>query len=507
MRFSRVGLVGAVVALGSVLVGVRAADAARPDGELEIKVVDAESKEPLAARLNVLDARRRPLRTRGIGLAKHGDHFYIDGSSVLGLRRGQYTFDLDCGPEYKSRSGNFEIDRRSEDSETIEMHRVADLAKEGWYAADLDCDRPLIDLGVVLRAEQITYTPLTSWRLEKGKAWRPVKRRQPAGATTPAGVAQHAASVADAEGSLLLFRPDDAVLGEAPGFGGAPSVGDLREAREQGYRVVAADTTSWRLPIWLAGGVLDAINVIDRNCVGGVASKTGRRPPRLMFPGPQGPGRWRETIYFHALNAGLRLPAVAGSGSGDTETHLGASRVYAHCPDEFTVAAWWEAVDAGETVVTNGPLLRPSVFGRYPGYVFGLRGGSFEAPIALNLSTRRTVEYLELIQNGEVAESVALRGWAESGGRLPELTFDASGWFTIRAVTDAEDRYEYALSSPFYVEGSAGPRISRASCQFFVDWLGELADRRGQLTPDADRKDLTAAQQFWQTRLKQANAP
>ncbi|MEM9187219.1 MAG: hypothetical protein AAGB00_12060, partial [Planctomycetota bacterium] len=147
------------------------APAARPDGNLEIRVVEAPIEgsgggTPLPARMHLRDARDRAVRKRGLGLAAHGDHFYLDGATTLGLRRGRYTFLIDAGWERRTQSSErpFEIERRAEDSKTLEMRRFANLAEEGWHAADVDAGRPLRDLGVVVRAEGLAYAPLTVWR-------------------------------------------------------------------------------------------------------------------------------------------------------------------------------------------------------------------------------------------------------------------------------------------------------------------------------------------------------
>ena len=67
-------------------------------------------------------------------LNQYADYFYIDGRVTLPLMRGQYEFELEAGPEYRTQKGHFEIDRHADDTKTIEMHRFADLAKEGWWS-------------------------------------------------------------------------------------------------------------------------------------------------------------------------------------------------------------------------------------------------------------------------------------------------------------------------------------------------------------------------------------
>ena len=42
---------------------------------------------------------------------------------------------------------------------------------------------------------------------------------------------------------------------------------------------------------------------------------------------------------------------------------VGYNRVYVHCGEELTWDKWWENLRRGQVVVTNGPLLRPRVFG------------------------------------------------------------------------------------------------------------------------------------------------
>lgn len=478
-----------------------AAAAARPDGELEVRVVEAKTQTPLPARIHLKNARGKAVRTRGLGLAPHGDHFYLDGSTTLGLRRGLYTFLIDAGWERRTQFSPrpFEIQRRAQDTKTLEMQRYANLAEEGWFAADLDANRSLKDLGVVLRAEGLTYAPLTTWLFDE-KPWRETQRLVP-DRKLPAGVGLHVARFATTDGALLLVRSGE-LINPSDLPNSEPTADQLRDLRAKGYHVVVADISSWRLPIWLAAGVVDAVCVIDRTSgfeLVDTKQSKGRAALSRLFPGERGPGRWREAIYFHALNTGLRIPALAGSGSGDTPSPLGTNRVYTYCRREFSIEEWWQSSLDGQTVVTNGPLMRPKVFGEPPGFTFPLDGGSFTASIALNLTTRDRVDYLELIQNGEPAASVRLEDWAKAGGKLPELQFDAPGWFTVRAVTNDTKRYQMALAAPYFVGNE--PYISRASCQFFLDWLQAYAEL-GSDRPDAD---LTNATRFWQTRLSEAN--
>ena len=145
-----------------------------------------------------------------------------------------------------------------------------------------------------------------------------------------------------------------------------------------------------------------------------------------------------------------------------------------------------------------------------PGHVFqGDKGQTLELQIALNLSTRDPIDYLEVIKDGKKAHEVRLDEWANKKGMLPPLTFDRSGWFLIRAVTNNPKTYRFASTGPYYVEIGYEPRVSKKSAQFFVDWVYERA-RRIKLDDASQKEEVLQyhreARDFWQKKLAEANA-
>jgi hypothetical protein len=188
---------------------------------------------------------------------------------------------------------------------------------------------------------------------------------------------------------------------------------------------------------------------------------------------------------------------------------VGYNRVYVHVDGEFTYERWWESLRRGQVTVTNGPLLRPTVHGHLPGHVFHAPEGSeLELEIALTLSTRRPISYLELVRNGQVEHSIRFDEYAKSG-KLPKLTFTESGWFLVRATTDVQETYRFAMTGPWYVQIGDGPRISRTSAQFFLDWVYERA-RRIQLADPAQRRAVIephrVARDFFEDLVQRAGA-
>ena len=158
-------------------------------------------------------------------------------------------------------------------------------------------------------------------------------------------------------------------------------------------------------------------------------------------------------------------------------------------------------------MISNGPLLRTKVEGFPPGEVFLLAPGeSREFEIALHLSyyERAAVEYLEILQNGEVVHQIRLNELAKSQGKLPKIKFDESGWFAVRAMTNNSSNYQFASTGPYYVESNSQPRISRRSVQFFLDWL-DAAD--AEFAEDISHLAETAvARKFWQQLFLKSNA-
>lgn len=501
-----IGLIGSrrdflLVATAAGQLCALSASAKRPDGHLELAIVDAETGDPLAARIHLTDARGRAAPASRAaepwGTAALGDHAYVDGTTTLGLRRGAYRFLLDAGPEYRTQHGHFEIVRHAEDSKTVEVRRHAQLADEGWFAADLASHRPADDADLLHRAEQLTHTPPLAavWQDDEWAPPKLIERRRRDAEVVGANVLW-----SEARGAVWLMDPDGSrAVADLPTPGDS-SVTFLQAARKGGWRVVAS-ITSRELPLWIAHELVDAVVVIDgwaESPAGAAAAKLGRQPDQLRFPGEQGPGRWRRYLYESLIETGVRLPPVALSGSSLNTSPLGSSRVYAFTDGDSSAEAWWDAADDLSVVVTNGPLLRPFIGGTAPGETFLVGPGETRTfSIALNLATRTTIDYLEIVKDGRVARNVRLADVAAAGGRLPEVTFDAAGWLAIAAVTIAEDRYELALSAPWFVEDAKGERISQPACEAWQAALAEASEVFGNSDPDS----YEAARTYWLDRL------
>ena len=148
--------------------------------------------------------------------------------------------------------------------------------------------------------------------------------------------------------------------------------------------------------------------------------------------------------------------------------------------------------------------------GELPGHVFsGLDGQSLDLKISATLSTQDPVSAIEIVKNGRVERAVPIAEW-KNGGTLATLTFVESGWFLVRAIADNPKTFRFASTAPYYVEiGKTKRRISKASAQFFLDWVRERAQRVKLEDADQRREVLKPherAERFWADVVSRANS-
>jgi hypothetical protein len=475
--------------------------------------VDAETQQPIAVNLFLRNARNVAVKAPPQPFWK--DHFAFPGSVVLELSPGQYTFEMERGPEYNVRSGQFVIESGATDSTEVSLERFVDMKKEGWWSGDLHIHRPPADIPLLMLAQDLHVAPVITWWNENN-AWKDMPLPDPALVQFDNDRFYHLLAGEDERGggALLYFnlpRPLELAAGSAKEFPPMSRFAEL--ARQQpGAHLDVEKPFWWDMPVWVALGLADSIglahNHLQRDRM--LANEAWGKPrDPSAYPAPLGTGYWSQDIYYHLLNCGLRIPPSAGSASGVLQNPVGYDRVYVHCGEHLTYEGWWEGLRAGRVVVTNGPLLRPRVNGELPGHVFRAGAGqAVELKVTLNLAARDRIEYLEVVQNGQVVHEVRLDEYRKQRGELPPVSFDASGWLLVRAVTANPQTFRFASTGPYYVEIGDQPRISRRSAQFFADWVDQRI--AGLPLEDAQQKSqamayLDKARAFWQQKVAAAN--
>jgi len=481
-------------------------------GQLELTVVDRRTKQPIACRMHLRNAKGRPHRPSKVPFWH--DHFVFAGTITLKLPLGEYSFEMERGPEYVERTGRFTINRFADDRKEVDMLRFVDMSSYGWWSGDVDVRRPAEDIELLMLADDLHVAPVVTWWDDQDD-WHGKPPREGLLVRFDRDRFYHLMAGAHdrAGGTFLYFNLPAPLKLDAASREYPPPPVYLDRAREHaGAWVDLTRPFWWDLPMLVAHDQVDSIQILHGDlCRDRVIQDDAGGKPRdkALYPGVQGTGRWSQAIYFHLLNCGLRIPPTAGSSSGLSPNPVGYNRVYVHVDGEFTYEKWWEGLRAGRVVVTNGPLLRPTVEGHLPGHVFRReQGQKLDLEIGLTLSTREPISYIELVKNGKVEHSIRFDEYAKSG-RLPGLTFERSGWFLVRTVTDLGKTHRLAMTGPYYVQIGYEPRISRSSAQFFLDWVYERARQIKLDDPDQQRAVLDyhrAARDFWQDRVSRANA-
>jgi hypothetical protein len=482
-------------------------------GRIDLTIVDRATGKPVPCRIHLKDAAGKP--QRAAKLPFWHDHFVCPGTVRLELPPGTYTYEIERGPEYRLSTGSFTLGDRTAPERTVRLERLTDLSAEGWWSGELHVHRPVEDMDLLLRAEDLHVAPVITWWNNRN-LW--ATQQPPADPLVRCDGNRYYHVLAgedEREGGALLFcnlpRPL-AITGAAREY---PSpMKFVEEARRQpGAWIDIEKPFWWDVPVWLASGQADSIGLANNHMCRDRMSESeawGRPRDVKRMPPPLGNGYWTQEIYYHLLNAGLRLPPSAGSASGVLPNPVGYNRVYVHVGPDFGYEKWWEGLRAGRSFVTNGPLLRVTAAGKLPGHVFTAPAGEgVQVELRAALTTRDPVRTLEVIRNGRVERAVPFEEWSKTG-TLGTLTFRESGWFLVRVIADNPKTFRFASTAPYHVEvGEVKRRLSKGSAQFFLDWVRE---RLGRVKVDdpARREEVLRyhhrAETFWQDRVAKANA-
>ncbi len=218
-------------------------------------------------------------------------------------------------------------------------------------------------------------------------------------------------------------------------------------------------------------------------------------------------------LWHRFLNLGVPLAASAGTDvmlDYHRTMAVGTTRIYVHVPGPFRIAAYLEALRAGKSFVTTGPLLDFRVEGARPGDAVG-QGG--EAAWTLTLAHTGPVAQVDLIVNGEAVDT--LSGLDGPGVRelTGSLSLPAGGWVAARAHGGPEswpgmNGSVFAQTSPVWI-GEVGSHDAGAANAAARDLLraldhseAEVRERYGELPIPRILERFTLARERLQDFLR-----
>jgi hypothetical protein len=207
--------------------------------------------------------------------------------------------------------------------------------------------------------------------------------------------------------------------------------------------------------------------------------------------------------WYRALDAGYRLPLVAGTDKMSAEVPLGQVRTWARLADgeALTFASWARAVRAGRTFVSSGPVLELRVEGFEPGDVITVPPGTDLEVEVVARAAQPVISDVELVHDGEVTRAVSTPEPATALTLRERVRVERSGWLAARsrspfAIGSAFATAMAAHTSAVYLEvpGRPQPPADMSTSLTVVDgtraWLEQLAPVRDERERERFRRFL-----------------
>jgi hypothetical protein len=435
---------------------------------------------------------------------------YIDGSCEIGLPPGLLQVTICKGPEYPRLEQQIQL-AAGKLAWRYTLQRWSDVRQQQWFPGDCRChllsphaallEGTAEDLAVVNLLACLTTVQDDREGWSEPTAHPAFSNllafsgQEPALEQSGCMVVVNTHNIHHQLGSLGLLNCHRVVYPLAFGFAGHEdkfdnwTLADWCDQchRKQGLVIWTWTTASDRKPHGevLADLLLGKVDAYEVD--------------RFSYSTPQLP--WSSDNWYGLLNCGFQVPLVGASGKNCNYIALGAVRTYARLlPDQpLSYQHWIEAVRAGRTFASNGPLLSLEVDGRDPGATLALTEGR---PVRVRASARSLVpfERLEVIVNGEVAANQTPSGHPAEATLETEIYVPPGGWLAARCWGRtwlpgySFGQRVYAHTSPVYLRHAGRPPpIDAAAVRMFGGYLDaslQWVQTQGRFENDAQRERL-----------------
>jgi len=473
-----------------------------PVGRLRVVTVDRAGR-PLSARVSVARADGRAYAPDDAW--RHADeafdrserafeysYFHSTGSAELTVPAGQVHVEVWRGPEYRVARVDVAVPAGGRRVQRVILDRLDNLPRRGWWSGDLHVhmnyggayrNTPR-HLAFQARAEDLHVVEDLIVNKEQRIPDLAYFRTDADPASRPGFLLMHAQEFhTSVWGHMGLLGLNSHYI--VPEYAGYPNtaaaslypsnaaIADLAHAQggTVGYvhpfdtKPDPSDTVeqlTYELPVDVALGKVDYLEVMGYS-------------DHLIT----------SEIWYRLLNCGFRLPAGAGTDAFPNFASLrgppGLVRVFVHSGGGATLdhRRWLAGLKGGHTFVTNAPLLEFSLAGRAMGDEIRLPAGEHRLTAHIGLRSNVPIDHLEIIGNGKVVATIALRGDRTAAHDSVSIPVTASGWYVLRAYSDrAEtpvlDLYPFASTSPIYVSLGDQPVRSSEDAKFFVRWIERI---------------------------------
>lgn len=438
----------------------------------------------------------------------HTPYFHTDGSSEVEVPAGPLTVEAVKGPEYQPASAAIEVQPGSVHEVRLRLERHTDAAALGWYGGDthghdlhqgrfgLDHDRFFNQL--VAEDLRVTNALIHMDGTRLMGRWEDLTG-SPHPLSTETHILQYAQEFRGSFGHVGMLGVSEFVM---PLIGGATNTAFAEDVLNAHYLDAARSQGGlggFMHPY--SGSIATPVDVSSSEIPIDVALGSGDFYDVICF--------WYDDLnnarmYYKLLNAGVRLPATGGTDNFSDvwrDGSSGAARTYAKVEGGLTVPAWLDAVRAGRTFATNGPLLFLSVDGLEPGgEIAVMSDGPQTYDVGLEVASHSPLYSAEIIVNGEMVKRFDLDGLDLPTRLSHDITLDGPGWIAARVVGPSSryisGSYAFAQTSPVYIVDDGSLFVSASDAEFLAETAMEVrgrAEARNRWHSTGARDDYLAA--------------
>ena len=495
---------------------------------LQGEVIDAESHEPLPARISIRAATGTwyfPKSASSQGSAVEyrrqvspsslEQHVTLSAHPFeVELPAGTYTVTVERGKEYIPLSKEVTIvDSAIEIS--FPMKRWTNMAKQGWYSGDVHAHRPLADVPNLILAEDLNVAmPLSHWVTVAETS--PLSGNRIEGAVPrPKWIAvdaTHGIYPLNSEYEIFTVGGKSHTLGAVLILGqsevidqGVPPVRRVAERAHQQGAFLDLEKHSWAwTPMIVPLMKPDLFELVNNHCwptefafhswTIDMASKSMQLETNAQGFTEWGWIEFGLKSYYAYLNCGFRMMPSAGTGSGVHPVPLGFGRVYVEVPGEFSYQKWRDGLLAGRSFVTTGPMMQLAFNGQSAGHQFDGNPAGTQIRITGTVQSLNSLGRIEVMVNGNIAQTISRSAQVRGEEQVhavdidETVLMDGSGWLAVRCFESRSDqRIRFAHSAPVFVDVPGQPQAPyQDEVEHFVERMEQEVKRNhGVLSPDA----------------------
>lgn len=513
---------------------------------VEGQILDAETGEPLAARLYLedekgqaflvdsLDPKVKAFQYRVDRGASREIHTAVPKSGFrVELPPGTYRLTAERGKEYLPLQRKLTVNDKPIQMD-LKLQRWIHMAAEGWYSGDTHIHLPLDQVPLPLMAEDLNVgIPITYWATDT--LHNPKDNNRVVNAPVQAQLitveANRVIWPINTEYEIFTVNGKRHTLGaffainhRQPLTTSVPPIREtVEEARRQGA-LLDLDKHNWPWSMMLLPVAHIDLYELSNNHIWRTPFLFGDWYPEYVADymdvelDPQGQlteQGWIDfgfEVYYSLLNCGFRLRPTAGTAVGVHPVPMGFGRVYVHVDGPFNYEAWIAGLKEGRSFVTTGPMLRTKFNGKPAGNEWKAKNRD-TILVEGKIQSAKPIGRVDIIRNGEVLlswepEDKNRVGWQYTHEFAKEVEFTESGWLAVRCYEDREDkRPRFAHSGPVFVTiGDQPIRPRLAEVDYMVNRVRNEIQRHRGVLDEASLQEFEAALKYYE-QLRETARP